>query len=111
MRLIHLTDQPATDYSQIISKRGAKNNQLFRDTSSMAFLQSERDQSDGIQATFERFNRARLQLEAPIVPNLCLTEGVASRETRQNLENPCQGFEVAQGKGPDSCEFILTFAT
>ena len=65
MRLVHLTERPLEEVRDFTLSQGL---------GGRAFNISEADLMAEIKQTFKRFEKAKIQLDAPIVPNLCLID-------------------------------------
>ena len=65
MRLVHLTERPLEEVCDFYLTQGL---------GARAFNTSQSDIMAEVKQTFKRFEKARIQLDAPIVPNLVLID-------------------------------------
>ena len=74
MRLIHITDGPLVELKEFVMAQGSGAGGL-----SNPFASTDQDVINDIKRTFKRFEKAKIEFDAPIVPNIGLIDNVSRK--------------------------------
>ena len=104
MRLVHFTDGPLQELAAQVKSQGSL--EASRNYLGNPFYSTDEDLLDDLRKTFKRYETAKIEFDAPIVPNLSLirTKKKSFANQPDAIRRPSQNTDKSiLSKEPDQC--------